>query len=180
MSICWLDCTLRDGGYYTNWSYSEDLLNKYYAAMNDIAVDYVEVGLRQIRKDSYKGPFAYCHEQFLDEMLNGLAKPVAVMVDAKELIADDANQILTSFSKENESVISLVRIACNQHEISSIIDDIKKLSNLGYKIAINLMQASQLSDDKIREFISYLPIEMECLYFADSLGNMYPKISSES
>ena len=175
MSICWLDCTLRDGGYYTNWSYSEDLLNKYYAAMNDIAVDYVEVGLRQIRKDSYKGPFAYCHEQFLDEMLNGLAKPVAVMVDAKELIADDANQILTSFSKENESVILLVRIACNQHEISSIIDDIKKLSNLGYKIAINLMQASQLSDDKIREFISYLPIEMECLYFADSLGNMVPK-----
>tara|TARA_Y200000002_G_scaffold120221_1_gene98558 strand:- start:270 stop:1844 length:1575 start_codon:yes stop_codon:yes gene_type:complete len=175
MSICWLDCTLRDGGYYTNWCYSEDLLDKYYAAVNDIAVDYVEVGLRQIIKDNYKGPFAYCHEQFLDEMLTGLAKPVAVMVDAKELIADDTNKILTSFAKESESVISLVRIACNQHEISLITDDLKELSNLGYKVAINLMQVSQLSDDKILEFISFLPVETECLYFADSLGNMVPK-----
>jgi 4-hydroxy 2-oxovalerate aldolase len=175
MSICWLDCTLRDGGYYTNWSYSEDLLKKYYSAINDIAVDYVEVGLRQIRKNNYKGPFAYCHEQFLDEMLDGLEKPVAVMVDAKELIADDANQILNSFAKKNDSVISLVRIACNQHEISFIIDDLKQLSDLGYKIVINLMQAGQLSDNKIREFISCLPLETECLYFADSLGNMVPK-----
>ena len=43
-----LDCTLRDGGYYTNWNFKKNLVNQYLEAMNAINVDYVEIGFRFI------------------------------------------------------------------------------------------------------------------------------------
>lgn len=39
-----LDCTLRDGGYYTNWDFDKNLVDTYIKACNDLPVDYLEVG----------------------------------------------------------------------------------------------------------------------------------------
>ena len=41
-----LDCTLRDGGYYNNWDFDSEVVNKYLAAMASANIDYVELGLR--------------------------------------------------------------------------------------------------------------------------------------
>ena len=41
-----LDCTFRDGGYYTNWDFSSDLVDAYIKAMNALPVDYIEIGYR--------------------------------------------------------------------------------------------------------------------------------------
>ena len=41
-----VDCTLRDGGYYNNWDFSPELINKYLAAMTGVKVDVVELGFR--------------------------------------------------------------------------------------------------------------------------------------
>ena len=41
-----LDCTLRDGGYYTNWDFETNLINDYLKCMSDIKADYVEIGFR--------------------------------------------------------------------------------------------------------------------------------------
>ena len=128
-----------------------------------------------MRKETYRGPYAYCHEKFLSRMLTGLSKPVAVMVDAKELISDVEKSILGGFCERKKSKISLVRIACNHYEIVPILGDIRTLKDLGYKVVINLMQASLLDDFEVYDFIDHLPHDVECLYFADSLGNMVPK-----
>ena len=48
--IIHLDCTLRDGGYYTNWVFSKNLINDYLESMNDIKIDYVEIGFRFLDK----------------------------------------------------------------------------------------------------------------------------------
>ena len=37
-----LDCTLRDGGYYTNWNYDKNLVNDYLNCMNDLNIDFVD------------------------------------------------------------------------------------------------------------------------------------------
>ena len=37
-----LDCTLRDGGYYTNWDFKSQLVNKYLKAVEELPIDYVE------------------------------------------------------------------------------------------------------------------------------------------
>jgi len=41
-----LDCTLRDGGYYNNWDFSNSLINKYLKSMSSAGVEYVELGFR--------------------------------------------------------------------------------------------------------------------------------------
>lgn len=39
-----LDCTLRDGGYYTNWDFDDALVTTYINAMNQLPIDYIELG----------------------------------------------------------------------------------------------------------------------------------------
>ena len=39
-----LDCTLRDGGYYTNWDFNAQVVDAYISAMNGLPIDYLELG----------------------------------------------------------------------------------------------------------------------------------------
>ena len=39
-----LDCTLRDGGYYNNWNFGTNLIQRYLNIMAEINIDYVEIG----------------------------------------------------------------------------------------------------------------------------------------
>jgi len=41
-----LDCTLRDGGYYNNWEFNRELINEYLKVMNNLEIDFVEIGFR--------------------------------------------------------------------------------------------------------------------------------------
>ena len=45
-----LDCTLRDGGYYNNWNFNTNLVNKYFKTIDDAKIDAVELGYRFIDK----------------------------------------------------------------------------------------------------------------------------------
>ena len=47
MQIKILDCTLRDGGYYTNWDFSSDVVKTYIEATNKLPTAYLEVGYRK-------------------------------------------------------------------------------------------------------------------------------------
>ena len=54
-----LDCTFRDGGYYTNWTFDRGVINEYLKLNETGICDIVEIGLRTINSSSYLGPFAY-------------------------------------------------------------------------------------------------------------------------
>jgi 4-hydroxy 2-oxovalerate aldolase len=41
-----LDCTLRDGGYYTNWEFDDDLVKEMVKCLNFSEVDYIELGYK--------------------------------------------------------------------------------------------------------------------------------------
>ncbi|WP_158278782.1 hypothetical protein [Leucothrix arctica] len=53
MNIQLLDCTLRDGGYYNNWDFSQLIVEAYLKAVADAGIDYVELGLRNFPKNSF-------------------------------------------------------------------------------------------------------------------------------
>ena len=40
-----IDCTLRDGGYYNNWDFSEDLINQYLKVMKFLNIDFVNLDI---------------------------------------------------------------------------------------------------------------------------------------
>jgi len=60
-----LDCTLRDGGYYTNWDFDVDSVNTYIDAFNHLPVDYLEIGYRSNPMKEYLGEYFYLPEYVL-------------------------------------------------------------------------------------------------------------------
>ncbi len=172
-----LDCTLRDGGYYNSWDFSEELVNDYLQAISQSGITDIELGLRNFPKKTFLGAFAYTSETYL----NSLALPenirYGVMLDAKSILSSEMSihdAIEQLFVPKTKSKITLVRIAAYFQEVESSKAIAVALKELGYTVGFNLMQASgkasELITEKAREIASWAVVDV--LYFADSLGNM--------
>ena len=82
-----LDCTLRDGGYYNNWDFSNDLIAKYLNSMSSSGVEYVEIGFRSFESETFRGACAYTHEDFINNIKIPKNLKPGVMVNASELLS---------------------------------------------------------------------------------------------
>ena len=172
-----LDCTLRDGGYYNNWDFDNEVVDNYLLSIAESKIEYVELGLRNFPQKGFLGAFAYTTEDYINSLNLPEGPTYGVMVDAKTILEsnysiEEAIDLL--FVPANESKISLVRIAAHFHEVehSSVI--VKYLKSLGYIVGFNLMQAGGKADDVIADK-AYQAANwdaLDVLYFADSLGNM--------
>ena len=60
-----LDCTLRDGGYYNNWDFSDEFVNAYFHAVQKSPISIIEIGFRSCDKSTFKGPLAYTTTEYL-------------------------------------------------------------------------------------------------------------------
>jgi 4-hydroxy 2-oxovalerate aldolase len=179
-----LDCTLRDGGYYNAWDFSQDLVQDYLLAMDALCVDYVEIGLRSLKNDGFKGAYAFSQDSFLKALLipEGLRSKIGVMVNGSEL-SDSETQLIRLerlFAPKNVSPVTLVRIACHVHEFKACLPVSNWLKEQGYMVGFNLMQVADRSIDEIANLAkqaSAYPIDV--LYFADSMGSLDPTRTCE-
>lgn len=173
-----LDCTLRDGGYYNNWNFSVDLINRYLRVMSDIKVDYVEIGFRSYEKKNFRGSCAYSTDEFIDNLEIPKNLKIAVMINGSELIKKEFlrkknNSLNILFKKSKLSKVKLVRIACHLSEVDKVMPVALKIRKLGYKIGINLMQISDRSKSEIKNFCDLMrKYDIDLLYFADSTGSL--------
>lgn len=172
-----LDCTLRDGGYYNNWDFPEEVVDAYLKAVSEARIDYIELGLRNFPQSGFLGAYAYTTEQHLNSMSLPEGPTYGVMVDAKTILkapmmVEEAVEKL--FVPASESKVQLVRVAAHFNEVERSGPIVKKLKNLGYIVGFNLMQSGGKSDDviadKARQATEWGVLDV--LYFADSLGNM--------
>ena len=172
-----LDCTLRDGGYYNDWDYSFDLVKRYVDAMAAARVDIVELGFRTLHTNQYLGATAYTTDAFIERLSVPPHLSLAVMMNAKELIqaADQRVAIRSSFARRNHSQVSMVRIAANRNEVDKLGPAIEELRELGYEVALNLMQISEVDHPHITEFGTLAKsFDVEYAYVADSFGSLRP------
>ncbi len=170
-----LDCTLRDGGYYNNWKFKKSLINQYLKVMDDIKVDYVEIGFRFVDKIKTKGPCAYSEENYLKSLKIPKNLKIGIMINAADFInsEDLLSLIKKKFINKKRSLISLVRIACHHNEISAVIPLIKWLKKSGYRVGVNIMQIADLSFKEIKNSVLNIKkANADILYFADSLGSL--------
>ena len=49
-----LDCTLRDGGYYNNWQFSKETIQKYINLISKTEIKFVEIGFLFLPLDKKK------------------------------------------------------------------------------------------------------------------------------
>ncbi|MDF2607927.1 MAG: aldolase [Bacillales bacterium] len=181
--IRFLDCTLRDGGYYNSWDFDNKLINEYLKAMDEISVDFVELGLRSFSRDGFKGACAYTTDNFINslEIPDGLK--IGVMINASDLLLhpDGIEVALTKlFAPAAESPVSLVRIACHVHEFEKALSASFWLKEQGYIVGYNLMQIADRSFTEIKEIATMAnDYPVDVLYFADSMGSLTPQQISE-
>ncbi len=177
--ICVLDCTLRDGGYYNNWDFSKDLVEDYLTACRQAGVDVVELGFRFPPKDEFLGPLAFTTDAYID----GLAVPdgltLGVMINAADVLRhpDGIPSVMTLlFRPKAQSRVDLVRIATHFEELPRCRELVDCLRALGYRVGLNLMQASRQTTEALAKAAADVAgwQAVEVLYFADSLGSMTP------
>lgn len=175
-----LDCTLRDGGYYNNWDFETDVIQNYLQAMDSLQIDFVEIGFRSLKNDTFKGALAYSTDDFLNK-LNiplGLTNKIGVMINGSE-IKDTKNQIAflkKLFNPKKNSPVTLVRIACHVHEFIDCLPASTWLKKQGYLVGFNLMQVSDRSPEEISKLVgSAKKYPIDVLYFADSMGSLEAK-----
>tara|TARA_Y100000310_G_C20703715_1_gene832557 strand:- start:9660 stop:11273 length:1614 start_codon:yes stop_codon:yes gene_type:complete len=173
-----LDCTLRDGGYYNNWDFDNEVVQAYLSAMAESGIDYVELGLRNFAKDGFLGAYAYTTECHLDSLDLPLGPKYGVMIDAKTILSCEMNveeAVDALFVSSEKSKIDLVRVAAHFHEVEHSGPIIKRLKELGYTVGFNLMQAGGKPSEVISQKAKIAQSwgnSLDVLYFADSLGNM--------
>ncbi len=173
-----LDCTLRDGGYYTQWDFAPELVSRYLSACETAGIEFVELGLRNFAKEGFVGPFAYTTDSYLERLELPAGLGIGVMVDAKTLLTASmpaVNAVHALFKPSDQSPVSLVRVAAHFTEIGQCGDIVGALMDLGYTVGVNLMQASGKPTEAIAEQIAAMLApghRPDVLYFADSLGNM--------
>lgn len=173
-----LDCTLRDGGYYNGWCFSDSLVERYLSVMGQAGIDVVEIGFRSRKVDDFYGPYAFSSDQWLSSLPIPEGLTIGVMCNAKELLEADTPEkfVHELFAPAEESPVSLVRIAAHFNEVEACAPAIRELSDLGYRVGLNLMQATGRARQELEAkaaFAATLPLDV--LYFADSFGNMEPK-----
>ena len=171
MSLIALDCTMRDGGYYTNFEFDLSLVNTYLEVMELAKIDAVEVGFRSPSKEK-ADTFANVTDEFIEEVLYiPNIRYFGVMINAKSF---DRKLITQMFRESYQSPINLVRVAVHFIQLDQAEELLKELKDLGYTTTINLMQAADKSYDEIRSAAETVRSwrAVDVLYLADSLGGM--------
>lgn len=180
--IVHLDCTLRDGGYYTDWYFSREFTKAYIDAMVDAGVDIVEFGLRSVKRECLSGPHRYSLESYIKSFAIDSSIRVAVMVNAKDF-EDDAcweSNLRSLFLESCNSSVDIVRIACEIHQAELANNLATWLIDRGYRVCMNLMKVSCREVSEIVDFGKHCAmIGAEVLYLADSTGSLRPNYVSE-
>ncbi len=172
-----LDCTLRDGGYYNNWDFSQKLVKTYLSSIGEAGIDAIEIGFRMPPQNDFRGAFAYSSDDFLRKLPVPGKAVLAVMVNASDIITHHLGvraALDKMFAPSERSPVGLVRIAVHLKDIAECRPVAEGIKGLGYRVALNMMQVGGKSPDAIasyaREVWSWGVVDV--LYFADSLGNM--------
>ena len=174
-----LDCSLRDGGYYNNWDFTDDFINNYLKVLESVNIDYCELGFRFAKNSGFKGSCAFTSEKFINSLEIPSQLKIAVMINGSEII--DKNNLNFDVIKKlipvkaQQSKVKLVRVACHSEAIEIILPFFDFLADQGYQSACNITQISEKNADDLSNISSLLSnSKVDIIYLADSLGSVIP------
>lgn len=166
-----LDCTLRDGGYYTNWDFASDLVDTYVVAMNALPVDCIEVGYRNTRTSEYLGQFGYSPVATLAGIRSRTTKKLAVMLNEKSARPCDLDLLV----KPVAECVDLVRIAVAPKNFDRALRLAEAIKGLGVAVGFNLMYMSEwINDTAFTGKLKAAEGVVDVLCAVDSYGGVTP------
>lgn len=174
-----LDCTLRDGGYYTDWNFEDTTVEVYAEAMESLPIDYVEVGYRSIPMEGYLGKYFYCPEYVLKRLKELMpSKELTIILNEKDIRPSHIKEGLLSPCK---SYVSMIRIAIDPKNMERAIELAKEVKKEGFKVAFNVMYMSNWkADSSFLNNLKGLEIVIDYFYMVDSYGGVMPEDVKET
>ena len=168
-----LDCTLRDGGYYTQWDFDKGLVEGYCRLMEELPIDYVEVGYRSIPLNGYLGEYFYCPEYVLSELKELMpSKKLVIILNEKDINVENLNELLPPC----KPYVTLVRIAIDPKNIERAIILAKEIKKLGFEVGFNVMYMSNwLEAPSFLDKLKGLDNIIDYFYMVDSFGGIKPE-----
>lgn len=178
-----LDCTLRDGGYFTNWDFEIPFVKDVISSLNYSKVDIIEIGYKSPKKKNlhkFEGRFKYCNNSLLDFIPKNIGSAeYSCMIDASDYIKDrmpDLELLDTTISDKNTSPVTWIRVASYNNTISESIEILSKLKEKGFTTTLNLMGTSLLTEVEIVTTAKKMEAspDLDCFYISDSFGTLSP------
>ena len=178
-NITFLDCTLRDGGYYNQWDFETPKAEALVTALNKAGVEIIEVGYKSPIQSKFFGLFKYCNEGYLDFLSKDDPSSYAFMIDVKDFL-DEGKLAVEALDKvirpATESVFTWVRLATHFATLEDCPAMIKYFMDKGYRVGFNLMGGSLLSEEQVARGAQVADENgVEVFYVADSFGSFYPE-----
>lgn len=168
-----LDCTLRDGGYYTNWDFSSDVVANYIEATNHLPIDYLEVGYRNKPTQEYMGKFGYTPVSVLKKLRKSSTKKIAVMLNEKSTSPEDLDELLSPVKE----LADMVRLAVDPKNFERAVVLAKAVKTMGFEVAFNTMYMSKWNTEYkgFLEHLSEINGVADLFCMVDSFGGITPK-----
>ena len=168
-----LDCTLRDGGYYTNWDFNSETVDAYIQAMNVLPIDYLELGYRNNPTKDYMGKFGYCPVNVLKHIRQTCTKKLDVMLNEKSTRPEDLETLLSPIVE----LVDMVRIAIDPKNFNRAVVLAKAVKAMGFEVGFNVMYMSKWQTE-YPDFLTKLDVldsfvNLFCM--VDSYGGVTPE-----
>lgn len=168
-----LDCTLRDGGYYTNWDFEEALVKNYFESMEKLPVSYVEIGYRSLINNDYKGEYNFCPDYAIEQARKYMpSKKIGVILNEKDITTKDLPALLDSCRNK----LDFVRMAVDPANLSRAVITAQAIKEMGFEVGFNVMYMSKWMS-AYPGFIGQLALlnnTIDSFAMVDSFGSMQP------
>lgn len=168
-----LDCTLRDGGYYTSWDFDSATVDMYINAMNRLPIDYVELGYRNKPSKKYMGKFGYSPVSVLKDIRSRCAKKLCVMLNEKDITSDDLEQLVKPIC----GIVDMIRLAVDPANFERAANTARYIKQMGFEVGFNCMYMSRWKTE-YPDFLKKLSVldqiaDLFCM--VDSFGGVTPE-----
>jgi 4-hydroxy 2-oxovalerate aldolase len=172
-----LDCTIRDGGYYTNWDFKEELIKLYFESCNHLPIDYLEIGYRNSPMKEYLGEYFYCPDYVLRQARQWSDKKLVIILDEKNVRPEHVSNLL----EPCVGLIDMVRIALDPDQFTRALRLAEEIKKLGFEIGFNTMYMSKWKQNTafLNELRNVDGVA-DYFYMVDSYGGVYPNDVKET
>ncbi|MBR6140780.1 MAG: aldolase catalytic domain-containing protein [Bacteroidaceae bacterium] len=167
-----LDCTLRDGGYYTHWDFNAQVVDAYISAMNELPIDCLELGYRNNPQKEYNGKFGYCPLSVLKYIRENSKQKLAVMLNEKSTKQEDLEKLVAPLV----GVIDMIRLAVDPENLERAVVLAGKVKEYGFEVAFNVMYMSKWNQyEGLYEKLPCLNGIVDVFNMVDSYGSVTPE-----
>ena len=167
-----LDCTFRDGGYYTDWDFNETIVRSYLEGMNQLPIDYIELGYRNNPEKEYLGKFGYCPVYLLKQIRELSNKKLAVMLNEKSTKPEN----LAKLTEPIKGLVDMIRIAVDPQNMLRAITLAKAVKEQGFEVGFNIMYMSKWDEyEGFYEQLKGINGVADILNMVDSFGGVMPQ-----